>query len=182
MIKVTLFLSMLVALCGAQTFVSAQEASVKKYGAFSNVRTSGEHASGYSLDLWTHGKTMIGVIRIHRGLAGDPPAGLLENVAYNSRTHKLSFTAKASIGSFSDKDHDQVPSQDALSFNGTVTTRAVNGSLSTKNLLCNKGCAERITITLRKSAEWSKFQKSFPSLAAWQDDIKTIMDVYGPKW
>ncbi len=63
-------------------------------GSFHNVRSStGEHCSGYSLELWRHNGRIIGLLDRHAGLCGDPPCEALRDVWYDSRRGRLSFTA-----------------------------------------------------------------------------------------
>src|SRR3989442_2330177 len=124
-------------LCFARPIVvPAQEKPIKVYGSYMNMKTNGEHASGYSVDLWAQGKKMIGIIRVHRGLMGDPPAGLLEDVLFDPQTHAFSFTARTSLGLFPDQTHSNEPSQDVLTFKGTLTKRRLSGTLVLINRLC----------------------------------------------
>jgi hypothetical protein len=81
--------------------------AIKPFGAFMKVRGDGEHCSGYDVELWTRGEKFCGIISVHRGLCGDPPAGQLENIQFDPRTKKLSFSAKVSISA---------PSRDVLEF------------------------------------------------------------------
>jgi len=63
-------------------------------GSFGNVSSStGEHCSGYSLELWRHNGRIIGLLDRHSGLCGDPPCEALRDVSYDSRRGRLSFTA-----------------------------------------------------------------------------------------
>jgi len=173
--------SLFVILVVSAGYTSAQDLPVKEFGSFMRVRSDGEHASGYTVDLWTHGTKIIGIIRIHRGLMGDPPAGLLENVLYDPRTRALSFSARASLGLFFDSTHNNVPSKDVFTFRGTVTKQRLRGVLSSKNLLCKDQCGERHSIDLQRSGDWTSLN-DFTSLKAWNDDTKVILDRYGPKW
>ena len=63
-------------------------------GSFGNVYSStGEHCSGYSLELWRHNGRIIGLFDRHEGLCGDPPCEALRDVSYDRGTGRLSFTA-----------------------------------------------------------------------------------------
>lgn len=158
------------------------QAKVKPFGEYQKVWSDGEHASGYSLSLWMEGGKLIGIIRVHSGLVGDPPAGLLEDVSYSARTHKFSFKAKWSAGLYSDPTHRDVPSQDVLSFTGVVTQARVKGKLVLDNLLCGPGCRKVKQINLRRSKEWSASLEVFSNHEEWKKRNKVIFDRYGPKW
>ena len=78
------------------------EAPVTVLGEFSNRKGDGEHAWGYSVDLWKHEGRIIGMIcgTQYLMLNGSPPTGLLENVQYDPKTGRMSFSAKLSaVGS-----------------------------------------------------------------------------------
>ncbi|HEV8591253.1 MAG TPA: hypothetical protein VGQ55_04050 [Pyrinomonadaceae bacterium] len=162
--------------------VSAQAKSVRAFGSYEHVISDGEHASGYSLDLWSYGGKLIGIIRVHRGLIGDPPAGLLEDVVYSPSLHKLTFRSKATLGLFSDSTHNEVPSQDLLNFTGILTSSRLTGTIVMENRLCEKGCRESKRIVLRRSKDEKYFLKNFPSYDAWKESVKVILDMYGPQW
>jgi hypothetical protein len=162
--------------------VVAQGKSVRAFGSYEHVTSDGEHASGYSLDLWSYGGKLVGIIRVHRGLMGDPPAGLLEDVVYDPSSHKLSFRSKVTLGLFSDTARKEVPSRDLLTFTGTVTPARLNGTILTENKLCEKGCRESKRIYLHRSKEKKYLLKNFPNYDAWRKDEKDILDRYGPQW
>src|ERR1700719_513521 len=67
-------------------------------GEFSNMRYTEEHAYGYSVQLWREGSAVFGLLLASEGLAGDTPAGLLEDLKYDPRAGKLSFQAKLTMG------------------------------------------------------------------------------------
>ncbi len=63
-------------------------------GSFGNVYSStGEHCSGYSLELWRHNGRIVGLFDRHEGLCGDPPCEALHDVSYDRGSGRLSFTA-----------------------------------------------------------------------------------------
>ncbi len=49
-------------------------------GEFSNMRYTEEHAYGYTVQLWRQGDALFGFFLASYGLAGDTPAGMLEQL------------------------------------------------------------------------------------------------------
>src|SRR5450759_4216040 len=78
-------------------------AELRAVGIFTNMRYTTEHAYGYSVSLWRAGDCVLGLLEASDGLAGDTPAGQLEDVRYDPRHGALSFTACLTIGLFSDR-------------------------------------------------------------------------------
>jgi hypothetical protein len=155
------------------------ELPVKPLGTFMRVKSDdGEHAYGYDVALWKQGSKIYGLISAHAGLIGDPPAGLLENVRFDPRTKKLSFTAKLSLG----VDGDNVPSHDIFVFEGMLTATRLAGNLLVKNEQCGKACTERKIINLPRSKEWSSSMDSFKTYAEWKKDADEILAFRGPGW
>jgi hypothetical protein len=76
---------------------SAAGQDLTPIGAFGNVRESlvtGEpHCYGYSLDLWRYRGQILGLLRRHNGLCGDPPCESPVNVSRDTRTGRISFSA-----------------------------------------------------------------------------------------
>ena len=112
--------------------VQAANESVKFFGDYSHVESStGEHCDGYSVTLWKHKDSLIGFIDHHRGLCGDPPTGILEEVSYTASTGSLSFTAKLSDGCiFIQKSRQCVPTKDIVKFKGTLQRQVLEGMIS----------------------------------------------------
>src|SRR5689334_12968176 len=102
--------------CSAQAAIS-----ISVVGEFSNMRFTGEHAYGYSVQVWRAGGQLVGLFLASEGLAGDTPAGILENVTFDTRTGALSFRAKLSIGSDVQANGSQAPSWDLFEFTGKLT-------------------------------------------------------------
>jgi hypothetical protein len=81
--------SMMILLISSNAF--AQE--IKPLGSFENVRSSdgGEHCYGYSLEIWQYRDQLLGLLDIHKGLCGDPPCGVLQDVLHDVKTGRLIF-------------------------------------------------------------------------------------------
>jgi hypothetical protein len=158
------------------------ESPVKPLGTFMNVKTSGEHASGYLLQLWKQDDKVYGLISSSQGLMGDPPTGSLENAQLDSKTGKLSFKAKLSLGLYMSKDSPDAPSRDVFEFEGTWTEKKVEGTLKTTNQLCPDKCPETKKISLPRSEDWSSGMKDYPNYAGWKSFADEILDRRGPNW
>jgi hypothetical protein len=158
------------------------DSPVKQFGSFQKVKTDGEHASGYSVDLWKENGKLIGLIAVHRGLIGDPPTGLIENVQFDPQTKKFSFTAKLTIGQFYDKTHEDVPSQDILKFDGTLTNKKLAGTVKMTNQLCPDKCPESMKISLPVSKDRDFMTQNFQTHDEWQAYIDKILEFRGPNW
>ena len=74
------------------------EAPMTVVGEFTNMRFTGEHQYGYELTLWRAGGCLVGFFYRADGLAGDTPMGELQNVAYDSKSGRLSFESKLRTG------------------------------------------------------------------------------------
>ena len=63
-------------------------------GTYEQVESAtGEHCSGYSIDLWKRNNVLFGLLHHHRGLCGDPPCGVLTDIRHNSETGVIRFKA-----------------------------------------------------------------------------------------
>src|ERR671929_129905 len=73
--------------------------AVRRLGVFTDMRYTVEHQYGYSVELWREKDRAFGFLLVSAGLAGDTPTGLLEDVAYDLKTGRLTFRARLSTGS-----------------------------------------------------------------------------------
>jgi hypothetical protein len=72
--------------------------AVSPVGVFSSVRSTQEHAYGYSVQLWKDDGRLFGLFSAFDGPVGDAPVGLIDDVQYNSKDGKLHFQAKLTTG------------------------------------------------------------------------------------
>lgn len=108
---------------------------INAVGCFRNVRTDGEHAGGYTVQLWASGGEIIGIVDYHRGAAGSSAMGFLTDMQYEPLTGKISFQAKLTTGLHYCSEHKSVPSQDLLSFQGVLKPDALQGNIVLSNQL-----------------------------------------------
>ena len=67
--------------------VQAADKPMEFVGEFSHiVSTAGGHCRGYSVMLWKHQDSLVGLLDHLRGLCGDPPMGILVVNYYSAST------------------------------------------------------------------------------------------------
>jgi hypothetical protein len=100
--------------------VQAYNDRVQFLGDYINVRSAtGEHCEGYNIMLWKYKGSLIGFLNHHRGLCGDPPMGIMEDIVYSAKTGSLSFKVKLS-DSLAHEGDKWVPSRDIVGFKGNL--------------------------------------------------------------
>jgi hypothetical protein len=149
-------------------------------GEFSNMRFTEEHAYGYTVELWREGDTVFGLFSASEGLAGDTPTGMLDEVKFDSRTGKLSFKAKLTIGAAYLGNGKQEPSRDLFEFEGALSRSAVAGTLKHSDMLRAAGAATSQRIRL--SRRTGNAMTAPESYDAWKRMTSEILKFRGPKW
>ena len=106
-------------------------AAVRWLGQFSSFESDGDHESGYTVDLWKHGGSLIGILTSHVGPVGDSPRGPLKEVTYDPKSGSVAFEAEFTLGRTFNDEHEVVPSRIRLSykFKGRLSTDAIEGTL-----------------------------------------------------
>lgn len=142
----TLFLALIMTLALA-VGASAQDSEFKLIGAFDNIWSNGEHQNGFMLSLW---KTDVGLVGYMFGsfgsrLVGDPPCGLIDEVVYNAKSGKLSFSSD--FGRFGHQ----------FRFSGTLTKKTVRGVLSE---FSGTTLWKKKRIVFRRSRDWTELMSS----------------------
>jgi hypothetical protein len=157
------------------------ESPVKPLGGFMNVKAHGEHESGYLVELWKQDNNIYGMISGGNDmrLAGDAPAGILENIIFDPVSTRLSFRAKLSLGFFGVTD---VPTRDTYNFEGLLGNSKLNGTITSTNDLCEDKCLRKRNITLKRSQEWTSTMTTFQTYAEWEAYANEILKLRGPKW
>src|ERR1017187_2873039 len=113
---------------GSESFAQDPGRPIRSIGEFSDVRYTEGHAYGYSVELWRDGNLAIGLFFVSEGLEGDSPAGMLDNVRFDSRTGALSFAAKLTAGVALLPGGRQEPSRDLFEFTGTLKATVLTGT------------------------------------------------------
>ena len=164
---------------------SAQSANaVQVLGNFSNVRHVGEDdALGYTVRLWKEGNKVFGLFAAYVGPPADPPVGILEDVKFDPRTGRLSFSARLSTGLTSGQGYDRVASRDRFVFKGVLIRREVRGTLQRSNDLFPNRRPETEPIRLRRSKFLTELMlPPPPTYSEWKTWADEILQRSGPKW
>jgi len=110
--------------CGA----IADSARISQVGEFSNMQLTDEHAYGYTVTLWRTRGCLFGLFESSQGLQGDTPIGELQGLKYDSKSGKLSFSAKLTMGVvYSAGSNGPEASRDLFRFDGNLRANAVIG-------------------------------------------------------
>ena len=156
---------------------------VEVLGAFSRITHTREDAFGYTVLLWKEGDRVFGQFLVYTGAPADPPTGILEDVKYDPRTRRLSFTTRVSTGLVYSQEYRGVPSRDRFKFEGVLTRRQLAGNLThTDDLFPDRSPASK-RIRLR----WSTFATKImipppPTYSDWKAETDEVLRRRGPKW
>ncbi len=172
------------ALLGLQPAAIAQRAeppaAVAVVGSFSNMRYTEEHAYGYSVELWRHGNSLIGLFLASDGPPGDTPTGLIENVEFRPKTGSFTFQARLTTGVVYSKEHDGVPSRDLFRFTGFLKGSRLSGRLERYDLLNPHAAPVTEQVTLRREKPASDMT-TFKNFSEWKEAADEILKFRGPK-
>jgi hypothetical protein len=157
-------------------------AVIKKLGTFTNMKSNGEHAWGYSVELWQEESRLFGFFLSIEGLIGDTPTGLLEDISFDSETGKLSFRARLTKGvTFNQKD-ELVPTRDVFRFEGILKDKILTGVLEYSNALTPSAKSGKTNVILHRSKKQSGSMLEAKSYDEWKKTADKILKFRGPKW
>lgn len=147
-------------------------------GRFADMRESGEHCTGYSLELWKLEGKLYGLFHACAGLAGDVPTGVIENASFDEGTHALKFEAKLTVGS---DFHGgvQTPSKDVFTFEGSMETAEISGNLKHEDRVYDHKTPAVVSVHLRRQ---KNDLNSYPNVEAWKAANAVLLQNTGPKW
>ena len=111
---------------------------------------------------------------------GDTPAGALENVVFDSKTGRLSFSARLTMGLHGCKFHNHVPSQDVFRFDGVFLNGAISGTLRHSDNLHHEQAPTEEAVVLKKLDNWVVTQ--YRNREQWDADTQNILKFRGPRW
>jgi hypothetical protein len=155
-------------------------------GDFSNLRFTEEHAYGYSVQLWRQGTnnqtTVFGLFMASEGLAGDTPAGNIENVQFDAGSGKLSFQAKLTLGVELDDTGRQQPSRDFFEFKGVLQPTELVGTVRHSDRRHPQVPAAAEQVTLKRQEHESADMPAPRDYRDWQTSVAGILKRRGPKW
>jgi hypothetical protein len=158
------------------------EVAIASIGCFLNLQRGGEHDSGYSVRLWFQGDQIIGLLDYHRGLAGDPPMGILTDIRYDALTGKISFKAKLTSGLHSCRIHKNVPSHDMLSFKGFLKPDGLAGNIHLEDRLDSPPAVvdDRENFVMLRAVDC--LTKDYANYNAWWKEWQAVYNARGAKW
>jgi hypothetical protein len=136
---------------------------VRVHGAFSNIRTTPEHAYGYVVQLWRAGPQLVGFFKFTDGQQSDFDTGTLDNVEYDPAIAKLTF-----------ESHDR-----QFRFSGTLRAKELTGTLTR----VYPGGGERlqtVDVTLAASARTVEAMHDFPTIKEWNAEAAKVLARSGP--
>ncbi len=144
------------------------------------MRQSGEHAYGYTVQLWRQGDSLFGLFQASEGLAGDTPAGILEEVTFDPPAGRLTFRAKLTIGVVYRGPGREEPSRDLFEFRGRLEKAALAGALARSDLLAPERPPQTEQVRLRRAT--SDLLPRPASYAEWKKFAAEILKRRGPRW
>ena len=152
-------------------------------GAFSHITHAEGDAFGYTVELWKEGDQIFGLLLAYVGPPADPPTGILEDVKFDPKTRRLSFTARMTTGLLYSREYAGVPSHDRFSFKGVLTRKRLVGVLRQSDDLSPSFQPTSKRITLRWSAFSTELMVPPPqTYSAWRSWADEILKFRGPKW
>jgi hypothetical protein len=161
----------------------SDSARIYPIGRFSNLRYTGEHASGYDLQLWRAGVCVLGLFQVSEGLAADIPAGLITQIRYTPATGQLDFRSKLTVGVTSlPGSTDWIPTRDLYVFSGRLSGNQINGKLEHSDQLLTERSRSVSEIVLLRSVEEDGLWSQAKTYGAWRKTAETILKFRGPKW
>jgi hypothetical protein len=164
-------------IAGGGTGCAQAQPPVIFLGAFSNMRYTEEHAYGYTVQLWRAGPDVFGLFLASAGLAGDTPAGVLDDVRFDEKTATLSFNARLTLGMTIAADGRQQPTRDRFSFDGRLSGTRLVGTVKHSS----GGATETVRVILdkRRAEEPVRQPRTY---AEWKLQADEILRQRGPKW
>ncbi len=151
-------------------------------GEFSNMRFTAEHAYGYSVQLWRQGDKWFGLLNASEGLIGDTPTGFLDNVRFEGRTSRLSFTAKLTTGATllgSSPPFKEVTVCERFEFRGVLGATTLVGMLTRDRLQPTKVHEGTEAVRLRKVHVGPMIRPA--NYTEWKNWADGILKVRSPK-
>ena len=149
-------------------------------GSYSNFQFTAEHQSGVGVDLWRDGPTLVGLFSYAAGPVGDAATSRLEEVSFEPRTGRISFTAKLTIGQHYCTVHDSVPSQDLVRFSGVLSNKLLYGTYELADNLHPERAPIEEKVVLRRSDADPVIR--YASREQWESAIDPILKFRGPRW
>ena len=149
--------------CAASCYAAGTpDQAVVYVGTYEKVESAtGEHCSGYSVDLWKNRDVLFGLFHHHRGLCGDPPCGVLIDVRHDSESSRLRFNADTAKAIFS--------------FEGLLQNESLKGTITSRRPGADRHSKETVQLPKRREVHHERFN----SLAEWHEFYDSIQRCRG---
>lgn len=185
-IKAKIRLAVLAIVLACAIPAQATDDRVQYLGNYINVQSAtGEHCEGYSVRLWRHKGSIIGFLNHHRGLCGDPPIGIMEDISYSAESGDLAFKVKLS-DSLTLKADKWVPSRDLVEFEGSLKGDILQGALTWYRDGGQKPYTEDVVLPKKDEGSWAEYHAKHYSYETYDDWMKywerILKSSRGPKW
>jgi hypothetical protein len=160
----------------------ADSGPVTPVGAYTNIVVTGEHADGYSLELWQQSGVYSGLFISAAGLSQDAPAGLLEDLRVDPKARTITFKARLSVSQESMNGESWEPTRDLYQFSGTLYPDQITGTLVHVNVLHPESRGRQEEIKLYRSKTEEEAMQKFDSNEGWTEWARSVLQARGPKW
>lgn len=177
LLAASLSLLLVMAMAG-WAFAAEPAAAVSPIGKFGNMKFSGEHCSGYELDLWRDGPAVLGLITYCAGLVETRASGALEDQKFDPAGGELAFSARLTVG-MDYLPQGETSSKDFWSFRGKLAAKEISGGLKKVDRNYPARAPQQLRLTLRKSKEKLSAFKSRDEWTRWAAEK---LEQHGPKW
>lgn len=168
---------MLVCISPAQ----ASDDQVEFLGDYINVKSAtGEHCEGYNVIIWKYKGSLIGFLNHHRGLCGDPPMGIMDQISYSMQTGSLSFKVKLSDGCSTSTENKCIPTRDRIEFKGSFRDETLEGLITWYRDGESESTGKE-NVILRKDPKRSS-KRNYRTYSDWMKYWEPILKQRGPQW
>lgn len=132
----------------------SESARLLPMGYYSDLRTDGEHDTGFTLEFWRQGDQLVGVLRGSSSLrmSGDPPTGLIKEIGFDKRSGHLTFSCGVPVVYYSSPGMAELRREwTVYRFDGSLRSRQILGQLratdtdSSRNIPLKLRYSKRLT-------------------------------------
>jgi hypothetical protein len=159
-------------------------AKITELGAFSNIRSTAEHAYGDTVMLWKTGSCVFGLLVHTDGLQADMPIGEITDIKYDEKNGALSFVARLTTGVITIPGTNRPePARSLFMFDGRLERSQLTGVMSRDLEGTSAGNikSKAEPISLKSSARETASMRGSATYAEWQAKWQPILAARRPK-
>ena len=123
---------------------------------------------------------MLGIFSHSAGLIGDTPLGRIESTKFDSKTGRITFNAKLTMGLHSCRIHKEIPGRDMFIFDGILSKKSISGILKHADSLHPESAPIEEKVTFVTDENWGI--QDYPNKPQWDASVNNILKYRGPKW